>query len=123
MKRLLNETEKLEVRKQQTGSDGVLRCFISGEIIDDQCSIEYDHIHPFSKDGETSVSNMRIVIKELNRRKSAETLYDVRDNLKLEKLFEERKNNIRLQDIFDLKEIKKAPTAASVRRSNNNRGG
>lgn len=114
MKRLLTETEKLEVRKQQTDQHGVLRCFISGEIIDEHTAIEYDHIQPFSKNGETSVSNMRIVIKELNRRKSAESLYDMRDNLKLEKLFQERKNNIRLQDIFDLKEIKKVPTAANV---------
>lgn len=112
MKRLLTETEKQAVWKQQVDSEGVLRCFISGQIIGDDDEVEYDHIHPFSKDGETSLSNMRIVIKKLNRRKATETLYDVRDNLKLERLFEERKNNIRLQDIFELKDIEKQSTAA-----------
>lgn len=114
LKRLLTESEKQEVRKQQVDSDGVLRCFISGQIIGDDDAIEYDHIHAFVKDGETSLANMRIVIKELNRRKAAETLYDVRDNLKLERLFEERKNNIRLQDIFELKDIKKQSTASVI---------
>lgn len=114
MKRLLTDSEKVEVRKQQVDSDGVLRCFISGQIIGDDDLIEYDHIDAFVKDGETSLSNMRIVIKELNRRKGADTLYDVRDNLKLERLFEERKNNIRLQDIFELKDITKQSTAAAI---------
>lgn len=114
MKRLLTESEKIEVRKQQVDSDGVLRCFISGQIIGDDDAIEYDHIQAYVKDGETSLANMRIVIKELNRRKGAETLYDVRDNLKLERLFEERKNNIRLQDIFELKDIQKQSTAAVI---------
>lgn len=114
MKRLLTDSEKVEVRKQQVDSDGVLRCFISGQIIGDDDAIEYDHIDAFVNDGETSLSNMRIVIKELNRRKGADTLYDVRDNLKLERLFEERKNNIRLQDIFELKDIKKQSTAAVI---------
>jgi hypothetical protein len=114
MKRLLTDSEKLEVRKQQVDSEGVLRCFISGQIIGDEDEVEYDHIHPFSKDGETSLANMRIVIKKLNRRKAAESLYDVRDNLKLERLFEERKNNIRLQDIFELKDIEKQSTASTI---------
>lgn len=109
---MLTDGEKLEVRKQQVDGDEVLRCFISGQIIGDDDAIEYDHIQPFAKDGETSVANVRIVIKELNRRKSTETLYDVRDNLKLERLFEERKNNIRLQDIFELKDVVKRTTAA-----------
>ncbi|WP_221792221.1 hypothetical protein [Aquisediminimonas sediminicola] len=112
MKRLLTDSEKLEVRKQQSDSDGILRCFISGQIIGDDDHVEYDHIQAFSKDGETSLSNVRIVLKELNRRKSADSLYDVRDNLRLERLFQDRKNNIRLQDIFELKDIEKRTTAA-----------
>ena len=39
------------------------------------------------------------------KRKSDQTLYDVRDNLKLERLFEEKNNKIKLQDIFDLKKV------------------
>jgi len=106
-KRLLTETEKQIVRAQQVGPDGSLRCFISGDIIGPDDVIEYDHIHAFSKDGETNVANIRIAIQKYNRRKSDQTLYDVRDNLRLERLFEAKKNDIRLQDIFDLKEVKR----------------
>ena len=105
MRRQLIDSEKQTVRSQQLSADGSLRCFISGEIILDEDDIEYDHVQPFSKDGETDVENIRIVLKKYNRRKSDQTLYDVRDNLKLEKLFEKRKNNIKLQDIFELKGI------------------
>jgi hypothetical protein len=105
MKRQLSEKDKQEVRKQQADSSGTLMCFISGEVVGGDDVIEYDHIQPFAKDGETSIENIRIVIKEYNRRKSDQTLYDVRDNLKLERLFEEKNNKIRLQDIFDLKQV------------------
>ena len=113
MKRLLNDSEKFQVRQQQIDGDGVLHCFISGNVIGEDDVVEYDHIHPYGKDGETSLANIRIVIKELNRRKAAQSLYDVRDNLRLERLFEERKNNIRLQDILELKEIEKRNFAAT----------
>lgn len=105
MKRQLSESEKRIVRQQQTSSDGSLRCFISGEIITETDETEYDHIQAHSKDGDTDPSNIRIVLKQYNRRKSDQSLYDVRDNLRLEKLFERQKNNIKLQDIFGLKEI------------------
>ena len=107
MKRQLSESEKQIVRKQQILADGSLRCFISGEVIADQDEIEYDHIQPVAKDGETDVPNIRAVLKKYNRRKSAQSLYDVRDNLKLERLFEQKKNNIKLQDIFNLKDIER----------------
>jgi len=107
MKRQLSDIEKYEVRKQQLESDGSLRCFISGEIISDADDIEYDHIQPFSKEGETEIANIRIVLKVYNRRKTDQTLYEVRDNLKLDRLFEKKKNNIKLQDIFELKNIQK----------------
>ena len=106
MKRQLSDSEKLQVQKQQSDQNGILRCFISGEIItlniDD---IEYDHILPYAKQGETDLSNIRIVKKYYNRRKSDQTLYEVRDNLKLEQLFNAKKNKIKLQDIFELKDI------------------
>lgn len=56
MKRQLSEVEKQQVRKQQLEADGSLRCFISGEIISDTDDIEYDHIQPYSKDGETDIA-------------------------------------------------------------------
>jgi 5-methylcytosine-specific restriction endonuclease McrA len=68
-KRNLSEAEKHEVRAQQIASDGSLRCFISGEILGDEDEIQYDHIHPFSKDGETAPANIRIVLKKYNLRK------------------------------------------------------
>lgn len=107
MKRQLSEVEKQQVRRQQLEADGSLRCFISGEIISDTDEIEYDHIQPYSKDGETDIANIRIVLKHYNRRKSDQSLYEVRDNLKLDRLFEQRQNNIKLQDIFELKSIQK----------------
>lgn len=112
MKRQLTESEKLEVRSQQILADGSLRCFISGDIISDQDEIEYDHIQPFSKDGETSTANIRIVLKKHNRRKSDQSLYEVRDNLRLERLFQDKRNDIRLQDILELKEITRQNTHA-----------
>jgi hypothetical protein len=106
MKRQISEAEKEIVKNQQIDSDGTLRCYISNEIIElgiDE--IEYDHIQPFSKDGSSDVSNIRIVKKYYNRRKTDQSLYEVRDNLKLEQLFQNKKNNIKLQDIFELKGI------------------
>lgn len=113
MGRQLSDSEKLIVRNQQIAADGSLKCFISGEVITDQNEIEYDHIHPFSKDGETSIANIRIVLKQYNRRKSDQSLYDVRDNLRLERLFQEKKNDIRLQDILKLKDVDYKNTHAS----------
>ena len=105
MKRQITEAEKQQVRIQQQDKDGSLKCFISGEIIGADDEIEYDHILPFSKQGDSDIANIRIVLKEYNRRKSDQSLYDFRDNYKLEKLFNDKKNNIKLQDIFSLKDI------------------
>lgn len=104
-KRQLTDSEKQIVRQQQVGQDGGLRCFISGEVITPEDEIEYDHIQPYSKDGATSIANIRIVLKKYNRRKSNQSLYDVRDNLRLERLFESKKNHIKLQDILELKDV------------------
>jgi hypothetical protein len=112
-KRQLSEAEKQAVRAQQIGCDGSLRCFISGDVINDGDDIEYDHVHPFAKDGVTGSANIRIVLKDYNRRKSDQSLYEIRDNLRLERLFEAKKNNIRLQDIFELKDIEKRNTHAA----------
>lgn len=113
-RRQLSDAEKQAVKAQQIGGDGSLRCFISGDIINSNDDIEYDHIHPFAKDGETSPANIRIVLKIYNRRKSDQSLYDMRDNVRLERLFEAKKNNIRLQDIFKLKDIEKRNTHAQT---------
>lgn len=114
MKRQISESEKLKVRQQQLEPDGSLRCFISGEIISAEDEIEYDHIQPYSKDGETSIANIRIVLKSFNRRKSNQSLYDVRDNLRLERLFDSKKNHIKLQDILELKDVERCKTHSTV---------
>jgi hypothetical protein len=107
-KRQINDDDKKEVVKLQRESDGSLRCFISGEVINlDLDEVEYDHIQPFSKEGETSISNIRVVLKTYNRRKSDQSLYEVRDNLRLERLFTEKKNSIKLQDILGLKGVER----------------
>lgn len=117
MKRQLLEKEKEQVQIQQRNKDGSLKCFISGEIIGVNDEIEYDHILAFSKQGDTDLSNIRIVKKEYNRRKSDQSLYEVRDNLNLERLFNARKNKIKLQDIFELKNI--AQKAVNFSKNNN----
>ena len=73
-KRQISDSDKQAVRKQQLGNDGSLLCFISGEVIGPEDEIEYDHIQPFSKEGETSLANIRIVLKKHNRRKSDQSL-------------------------------------------------
>ena len=78
-----------------------------------ETKLKYDHIQPYSKDGETSTANIRIVLKRYNRRKSDQSLYEVRDNLRLERLFESKKNNIKLQDILELKEVARKNTHAT----------
>jgi len=110
MKRQLTESEKSIVQQQQLLPDGSLRCFISGDIISGHDEIEFDHIQPYSKDGDTSTANIRIVLKKHNRRKSDQSLYEVRDNIRLERLFESKKNNIKLQDILELKEVERKNT-------------
>ncbi len=113
MRRQLTDSEKQQIRYQQISADGSLQCFISGEIISDLDEIEYDHIKPNAKEGETDIPNMRITLKKYNRRKSDQSLYDVRDNMKLERLFEQKRNTIKLQDIFALKEIQHKNTHAN----------
>lgn len=113
-KRILSDSEKNIVRKQQAEADGSLRCFISGEIIYEVDDIEFDHIQPFSKDGETSVANIRIVLAKYNRKKSTHSLSEARDNLRLERLFESKKNHIKLQDILELKDVPRRNTHCNI---------
>lgn len=109
-KRQLSDAEKQQVIEQQTEADGSLRCFISGEVIGPEDDVEYDHVHPFSKDGATDLVNIKAVLKKYNRRKMDQSLYDVRDNLRLDRLFAAKKNAIKLQDILALKEVGRRST-------------
>ncbi|EKJ86112.1 ParB-like nuclease family protein [Leptospira meyeri] len=103
--RQLTDIEKNQVRISQTEADGSLRCYISGEIISQADEIEFDHLTAWSKGGPTDLVNVRIVKKIYNRRKKDESLDTVKDNFQLEKLFLQKQNNIKLQDILELKGI------------------
>jgi hypothetical protein len=114
MKRQISETDKRRVIAMQLERDGSLRCFISGEVINLKSDhYEFDHIQPHSKDGDTDVANIRVVLKKYNRRKSDQSLYQVRDNLSLEKLFVDKKNSMKLQDILTLKRVERRPIHVS----------
>ncbi|GAB2478207.1 hypothetical protein GCM10011375_18940 [Hymenobacter qilianensis] len=115
-KRQLSAGEKDQVVQQQRSTDGLLRCFISAEAIDAAAtdSYEFDHLTAWALDGPSDLVNVRVVKKEYNRKKGIKTLYEARDNYRLEKLFEEKKNNIKLQDIFQLKEITPAKLVCQV---------
>jgi hypothetical protein len=103
----LSQNQKEEILKSQTSKDGSIRCFISGYVISpDTDDIEYDHVIPISKNGSDDVENIRATLKEFNRRKSDQTLYQARENYELEKLFNE-KRKVRLQDIFEYKKLTK----------------
>ena len=114
-KRQINEDQKQQVIEMQRERDGSLRCFISGEVINlETDEIEFDHVEPYSKQGETSVSNIRVVLKTYNRRKSDQSLYEFRDNLRLERLFIEKKNSIKLQDILGLKSVERSSIHTTI---------
>jgi hypothetical protein len=101
--RQISDKEKEIVKKNQMSADGKLRCFISGEIINDTDEIEYDHVTAFSYDGPSDIINVKIVLKEYNRRKKDQTLYDIRDQIFIQRLYEKKQNNVKLQDILEYK--------------------
>ena len=50
-KRQISEEEKGQVIEMQKGTDGSLRCYISGDILDlEKDEVEYDHIVAFADD-------------------------------------------------------------------------
>ncbi len=66
-KRQLTKEEKEKVVEQQKGVDGILRCYISGDILEiDTDEVEYDHLIAFADDGPTDIINMRVFRKKFN---------------------------------------------------------
>lgn len=104
--RQITDAQKEQVNKQQLDKNGNLICFISGEIIGPNDEVEYDHTTAFNASGATDIVNVKVVLKKYNRRKSDQTLFDVRELFQLEKLYEKKVNNIKLQDILKYKDIK-----------------
>ena len=102
--RQISDQEKMIVLNNQKDSNGILRCFISGEIInEDSDEIEFDHLTAFSYEGPSDVVNVRVVLKDYNRRKKEQTLYDVRDQIYIQRLYEKKQNDVKLQDILEYK--------------------
>jgi hypothetical protein len=113
--RQISNQEKEFVKENQKDTNGILRCFISGEIINEETDeIEYDHLTAYSYDGPSDIVNVRAVLKEYNRRKKDQTLYDVRDQISIQKLYEKKQNNVKLQDILEYKGQKNTNTAMQI---------
>jgi hypothetical protein len=52
MKRQISDTEKQILLNNHRKSDGKIYCFIDNEPIDDEKSIQFDHIAPFIETGQ-----------------------------------------------------------------------
>jgi hypothetical protein len=113
--RQITEHEKTIVLNNQKDANGILRCFISGEIINEYTDeIEFDHLTAFSYDGPSDIVNVRVVLKEFNRRKRDQTLYDVRDQINIQRLYEKKQNDVKLQDILEYKGHESKNTAITI---------
>lgn len=111
-KRQLSESEKSQVREIQKGTDGILRCYISGEVINiNTDELEYDHIVPYAAGGPTNVQNERVFFRKYNREKGTMSLDEYKNQFLLKRLYEEKGNKVKLQDIFSYKGIQ--PTSIS----------
>ena len=108
-KRQLSEDEKSKVREIQISSDGILRCYISGEVINiSSDELEYDHLIPYSQGGATNIQNERVFKKKYNREKGSMNLDDYKNYFLLKRLYENKGNKVKLQDIYSFKNIQSA---------------
>src|SRR3972149_2008645 len=94
LKRQLTEAEEQQVLQRQG-----LRCFVLDHPIETEADVEYDHIHPFSDQGPSSIDNVAIVCKRHNREKGGMSLSEYRDRLGLRRFFEGAKKR-RLDDLL-----------------------
>ncbi len=113
--RQISDADKEIVNNQQKDKNGNLICFISGEIIGTNDEVEYDHTTAFATEGATDIVNVKAVLKKYNRRKKDQTLFDVRELFQLEKLFEKKNNNVKLQDILEYKNIQHENVGYSIK--------
>ncbi|MDD0802547.1 MULTISPECIES: chromosome partitioning protein ParB [Acinetobacter] len=115
-KRYLTDSEKIKVQNIQKSSDGDLRCFISGEIIDlESDKIEYDHLIAYVNGGDTDLSNIRIFLKKFNREKGALNLKEYKEIYKLKRLYDTKNNQVKLQDILAFKNIHPESTHYTIK--------
>ena len=81
-KRQINEREKQQVLEKHGRV-----CFVDGAPIDDDESLEFHHIRPYSKSKETTIDNIAPVCKAHHRRIRTMSLQEFRDYLELDKFF------------------------------------
>jgi hypothetical protein len=113
-KRQLSENEKSQVIDIQKSSDGILRCYISGEAINiNTDDLEFDHIVPFVAGGATNIQNERVFKKKYNREKGSMGLDEYKNYFLLKRLYEEKGNKVKLQDIFGFKGIQATSVSSS----------
>ena len=111
-KRQLSDSEKDQVQQIQKSTDGILRCYISGEVINTNIDdLEYDHLVPYISGGPTIIQNERVFKKKYNREKGSMSLTEYKNYFLLKRLYEEKGNKVKLQDIFLFKGID--PTSTS----------
>jgi hypothetical protein len=105
-KRQIPEEEKKQVIEMQKSPDGSIRCYISGDVLDlEKDEVEYDHIIPFSSDGPTEINNIRVFRKKFNKEKGKMSLLEYKDYFALKRLYENKQNKVKLQDIFSFKNV------------------
>ena len=83
-KRQLSDIEKQKVFEQHGR-----RCFVDGEPIPEEGTIEYHHIKPFSDDGPTTIENIAPVCKRHHLTIGTMSLQEYRDKLQLAQFFED----------------------------------
>ena len=95
------EEEKRIILEQHT-RDGKVRCYVNDHPIENEKEIEFHHIKPFSKGGETGIANLAPVCKEHHKRIGTLSITEFRTRLEMEEFFnvsEPRK----LDDILEIK--------------------
>ena len=106
MKRQISDPEKQILLNKHHRSDGKIYCFVDNEPIDDENSIQFDHIEPYAKSEDSSLDNMAPVCKNHNLAKKDMSLSEYRDKLSIEKLFkskEEKGKQLKLNDVLESK--------------------
>jgi hypothetical protein len=103
---------KKEIRALQSNSKTQKAiCYLTGLDLEEEM-IEYDHVIPESQGGKTDISNIRIVNKTLNRKKSDKNLIEFKAQLEIEELFKNKKE-ITLSDLIIHKKITNKPIKIS----------
>jgi hypothetical protein len=106
MKRQISDSEKQTLIDEHRRNDGKIYCFIDDEPIDDEKSIQFDHIDPYIKTEDSSLDNIAPVCKNHNLAKKDMSLSEYRDKLSIEKLVKSRDGNgkqLKLNDVLESK--------------------